>query len=427
MQIYEKKLSSCVSFHANRDKRFKSASISFHYFMPYIPQLSSAFCLLPAVLKRGCKSHPTLADIARKLETLFGSDILHFVRKRGSLLEITFRLEAIDDAYILNHPPIWEEAIHLLKDIIYRPLLLEADFSDVILEQEKNSLMDSIQDIYNNKDAYALMRAAESLYPETVYAARLKGTPEMVAAVSKADLVRAYEHLIQHSSLHIYYSGSKTNQEMLTYLYDVPSYHSGEAPLLHPYIDTPVNSQPIYLSEVAEDAEQSHVVVSYRIPIAKYTGMKASVFSVHNSILGYSPTSKLYQEVREKSGLCYSCTLITNNLYGVFMVEAGVQPGREQEAVDRIREQFDAMKKGDFSEKAFHIALESISTAFRSLSTSPTQLENHYFAAMLSGNTYRPGLIRAASKQVTHDDVRDAAALLEYVGAFILTGGEHDN
>jgi predicted Zn-dependent peptidase len=249
----------------------------------------------------------------------------------------------------------------------------------------------------------------------------------MVAAVSKADLIRAYEHLIQHSSLHIYYSGSKTNQEMLSYLYDVPSYHSGEAPLLHPYIDTPVNSQPIYLSEVAEDAEQSHVVVSYRIPIAKYTGMKASVFSVHNSILGYFPTSKLYQEVREKSGLCYSCTLITNNLYGVFMVEAGVQPGREQEAVDRICVQFDAMKKGDFSEEAFHIALESISTASRSLSTSPTQLENHYFAAMLSGNTYRPGLIRAASKQVTHDDVRDAAALLEYVGAFVLTGGEHDN
>lgn len=423
MHIYQKKLNERVFFHAYRDKRFKSASISLHYFMPYEPNMTAALCLLPALMKRGCYGYPTLADIAKGLERLFGSDILHYVRKRGKLLEITFRLEAIEDSYLFSHPPIWLEATQLLKDIIYRPAILKNDFSLDILEQEKNSMIDSILDIYNNKDAYALMRAAETLFPDTIYSTRIKGTPEAVSQITRDDLLIAYEYFLKNATLHIYYSGSKTVHEVLEYVSDIPQLHRGASVTFSPYVDTnSVEASPI-IKETAADAEQSHVVVSYKLPIAALQDLKPGALALHNSILGYSPVSRLYQEVREKSGLCYSCSLVSNSLYGVYLVEAGVQPGREDEAIERIKEQFDAMKNGDFAHTSFAVALESIASASRSIISSPSQLENHYFTSLLSNTPYEPSKIRAASREVVREDIMLVARELQYVGSYVLLGG----
>ncbi len=421
MHIYVKQLNDKVCFHANHDTRFKNASLTFHYLMPYSEELSSAMALLPAILKRGTQNYPTLEAIARQLEALFGSDIIHFVRKRGTLLEIAFRLEAIDDAYLLGQEAIWADAIKLLLEIIYSPRLLNDDFPIDILEQEKRALIDSIVDIYNAKDSYALMRAAETVFPHTLFSSKLKGSVDSVSRLTKEELLLAYQYFRKQSILHIYYTGNKQSRSVLKLLRVIPARHTGALVTPAPYANTIAPQSPVEAEEIVK-AEQSHVVVCYQMPIRQLRAQRNGVMSIYNSILGHSPTSKLYQEVREKSGLCYSCSLITHGLFGVFTVEAGVQPGREAEARARIMEQFDAMRLGLFTDSALAVAKESIKNATRSISSSPQQLENHYMSCLLSGTPYELSVIRADVDSVTREDVVQAAEHLKYAGTFILRG-----
>lgn len=70
-----------------------------------------------------------------------------------------------------------------------------------------------------------------------------------------------------------------------------------------------------------------------------------------NGIFGGFSHSKLFINVREKASLAYYAVSRLESFKGLMMVMSGIEVGNYQQAVDIIKEQFEAMQKVIFQMK----------------------------------------------------------------------------
>ncbi|MBU0627319.1 insulinase family protein [Patescibacteria group bacterium] len=77
------------------------------------------------------------------------------------------------------------------------------------------------------------------------------------------------------------------------------------------------------------------------------------------TILGGNMSSRLFQNVREKQGLCYyiRATHITSAHTGVFVIRAGIDKERFEFGLEKIWEEIDRIANGDFTQEEFENAL----------------------------------------------------------------------
>lgn len=105
--------------------------------------------------------------------------------------------------------------------------------------------------------------------------------------------------------------------------------------------------------EVIEDADvkQGKLNMGFRTG-THFTDDDYPALQLFNGLFGGFSHSKLFINVREKASLAYYAASRIESFKGLLMVMSGIEVGNYQKAVDIIKEQFQEMKKGDFTEEA---------------------------------------------------------------------------
>ena len=110
----------------------------------------------------------------------------------------------------------------------------------------------------------------------------------------------------------------------------------------------------------------------------KYIGL------VYNGILGGLPTSKLFQNVREKESLAYtagsSYVRQKNNIF----IKCGIEIENYEKAVEIIKQQIEDMKKGKFTKEDIDSAKTSIIATIKFIPDEQDTLVTYYFGQELS-------------------------------------------
>ena len=91
---------------------------------------------------------------------------------------------------------------------------------------------------------------------------------------------------------------------------------------------------------------------------------------VTNELLGMSPVSKLFVNVREKLSLCYYCRPIYTVLKGVMLVSSGIETSNFEKAKSAILGELEAMKKGDITEEEMENGKKSLVNSFKMVTDS---------------------------------------------------------
>ena len=86
------------------------------------------------------------------------------------------------------------------------------------------------------------------------------------------------------------------------------------------------------------------------------------VASIYSFILGGSPDSKLFQNVREKSSLCYSIASTIAPVTNSMFVYAGIDKKNYNKTLKEVLKQIESMKNGEFTEQE----IENAKTTFKS-------------------------------------------------------------
>ncbi|CAL1523630.1 pitrilysin family protein [Bacillus subtilis] len=358
-----------LTAHIVKTEKFKTVSLIFKMLAPLTKDQVTKRALLPHVLLRGTKSHPKTAELRSYLDELYGTSVSADLTKKGERHVITFRLEIPNEKYLKDQTPLLEKGLQLLAEIVFSPALEGDAFQSQYVAQEKRTLKQRIQAVYDDKMRYSNLRLIQEMCKNEPYALHVNGEIDDVDDITAEQLYETYQSAIQKDQLDLYVVGDVDSNQVQS---AIDKYFKTEERTLG-MIENNHADEKIQPKEVIdeEDVKQGKLNIGYRTSIT-YTDQDYPALQVFNGLFGGFSHSKLFINVREKASLAYYAASRIESFKGLLMVMSGIEVKNYEQAVSIIAEQFQAMKNGDFSEQDIaqtkavirNQVLETIDTAY---------------------------------------------------------------
>jgi predicted Zn-dependent peptidase len=161
------------------------------------------------------------------------------------------------------------------------------------------------------------------------------------------------------------------------------------------------------------DTNQSHLRMIYRPDVAVGDVRERAALGIYSTLLGGSMGSRLFDEIREKRGLCYSVYAINHTFADVPILQlgSGLDSAKCIEAYTRMREIVDELRDDGPTEEEVQRA-RAYAAGRLVLSFENTNAVARYAAnqQIVFGESIDPDEAIAALDAVTFDEVREVAA-----------------
>jgi|NGEPerStandDraft_6_1074524.scaffolds.fasta_scaffold09217_3 predicted Zn-dependent peptidase len=182
-------------------------------------------------------------------------------------------------------------------------------------------------------------------------------------------------------------------------------------PTPDPYEPTPDFAPQTLVEE--RETNQSHLRMIYRPDIAVGDVRQRAALSIYSTLLGGSMGSRLFEEIREKRGLCYSVYAINHAFADVPILQlgSGLESAKCIEAYTRMREIVDELRDHGPTEeevqRARAYAAGRLVLAFENTNAVARYAANQ---RIVFDESIDPDEAIAALDAVTFDEVREVAS-----------------
>ena len=133
-------------------------------------------------------------------------------------------------------------------------------------------------------------------------------------------------------------------------------------------------------------------------------------------------TSKLFVNIREKNSLCYDISSSYHSVKGIITVGAGIDCDKKETVEAQILEQLEDCRQGRFSDGELQAAREAVLSSLRGVHDSPGAIENYYAVGALSGLGRTPEEYSRQIRDVTREQVAQAAKSMKLHTVYFLRG-----
>ncbi len=356
------------------------------------PQENGMAHFLEHLVFKGGEKYPTYKQVNETAERLGG--VLNAYTSHDLVaFHITVRAESA------------LQAIDLLSDFVGRPRLDAEE-----LDRERGVVIQEINRAYDQPSTvaeYLIDRAAFGQHP---LGRTVLGPEENLRSFTREGIVAFRERR---------WSGAHGGAFLAGNLEHLPSEEElsecfGRFPALaapEPYEPAP-SFAPEKLVE-QRDTNQSHLRMIYRPDIAVGDVRRRAALKIYSTLLGGSMGSRLFEEIREKRGLCYSVYAVDHTFSDlpVLQLGSGLESAKCIEAYTRMREIVDELRdEGPTEEevaRARAYAAGRRVLAFESTNAVASHAANQ---TIVFGQEIDPDAAIAALDAVTYDEVRDVAA-----------------
>lgn len=408
-----------VNLRCCRDGRFKQGCLSIQFVRPMLKEEAALSALLPSVLLRGTRAHPTLRSITEHLDTLYGASVSTLVRRIGDYQTTGLYCGFMDDRFALPGDQVLAPMVRFLEELLLESPLQNGAFLPEFVEGEKKNLIATIESELNDKRAYAMGRLLKTMCSADSFGLPRLGDTEQVAAIRPDRLYAHYRKLLRESRIDIFYVGSapaQTLRELLMGLVSKLDRSYVNLPAQTPFSDT----EGRHICEEL-DVSQGKLCMGFTTPITN-RDPDFPAMQLLNSIFGAGMTSKLFMNVREKLSLCYHVGSGYYGTKGILTVSAGIDFDKEHKTREEVLRQLAACQAGDITTQELAAAKESILSSLRATHDTPGAIEGYYATAALSGMAMNPQQYMAAVEAVTLEQVAAAARTVKLHSSFFLKG-----
>ena len=380
------KIKNGINLNLIKTDKFKTNLLSVFLTVPLNENTITRNALIPAILRRGSNNLKTQEEISKTLEEMYGASFDCGVDKIGDNQVLKFYLETINNSYVENEENILKEAINILLDLVFNPLVNNNKFDETYVESEKNNIKQIIEGRKDAKATYALERCIEEMYKNLPYALYKYGKLEDLKNINAENLYEQYKKLINECKIDIFISGDIT-EEVKNEVIENKNIVSLE------------ERNPNYIESNKENRikqEKQEEIVSESMDVTqgklilgldmlkeqeddKYTAL------IYNAILGGTPNSKMFQNVREKNSLAYTASSSYIRQKGNIFVKCGIEIDNYEKALKIIKEQIEDMKKGKFTEEDIKQAKVNIVSTIKFIPEEQDTELLYYFSQELSG------------------------------------------
>lgn len=412
-----------------KDEKFKSIYLSFNFIMPVNRVENSENAVLGSILGKACDKYKTQKEIEEYLYSLYGAAFNVNIEKLGDLYNIEFKIEFINKKFLPGNVDVSNECINFLYDIIYNPYLVNGSFDESIVEREKSAILNRIKERKDDKLRYSVQKMEELLCPNEAFGMNLYGDEDIVEKITSQDLYKRYNNNIKNSYIMILLSGNldgyndledKIKEVFKDKLNNRVSLRMLESGISENWISGNIE-------EVKETQDTTQSVLSLGMKIKDFEKQEYFAFNVYNTILGGTPSSKLFQNVREKESLAYTVRSRYYRFKPLLVIYAGIQLQNYEKAKNVIIEQIEDMKRGNISDIEFESAKESLLADLLEWNDSKVALAKMKMTNIISflNDDMTIEKMRENIRKVTIQDVIDVAQKVVVEKVFLLGGEEN--
>lgn len=349
--------------------KYKTNSVVLKLKTPLKEETVTKRALLAYVLQRATENSPTAKDLRKRLNELYGASLSAQLSKKGDHHIISFNMEVANEKYLSDSAPLLEKSLRLLAEVILRPKFEDGMFDQKIVEKEKETLIQRIHSMKDDKMRYANSRLIEEMCKNEPFRLLAYGEENEVRGISADSLTRYYHKMVSEDHLDLFIVGDIDEEEVMSIVADAfsfPNRHEKPNEITQAYQGIP---EPKVVTE-SEEIEQGKLNLGYRTYI-QYSDRDYFTLVVLNGIFGGFPHSKLFVNVREKASLAYYASSRIESHKGLLLVFSGIQTSNYEKAVAIIKEQMEKMRNGEFSDGEFqqtkamltHQVLETVDSA----------------------------------------------------------------
>ena len=419
-----------LSILSYRTELFKAGLLSLTVTSPVAKGEGMLSSLLFSVLRRGCVRYPTLDALNRRLDYLYGTDLSLRNFSRGDRLLSGVALDLLDPSYLpTGEEGLLREALEVVRELLFFPLLDgEGNLLSRYVESEKQHLCDRIRARRSNPAAYAVHRCRELLFSEDPTGALYTVTEEEVMAVTPAALTAFYHRYLSSMHLQAFYVGPREGEEILSVLEEIfGDLVKTPRATLPPTAFVRAKERPQVVRETLP-VTQGHLVMAWTTA----TTVNDPLFfacKVFNEMLGGTPVSRLFLEVRERRSLCYSCYSSYEAYKGVLLVVCGLENEADEEARRAILSELDALCRGEFTDAEIAAAKQSLANIYRQTEDNPATIENFYLSRASADASISVEECARRTAAVTREEILQVAERLCLSVDYFLEGtlgGEED-
>jgi predicted Zn-dependent peptidase len=341
---------------------------------------------------KGGQSYPTYKDVNETAERLGG--VLNAYTSHDLVaFHITVRAQSAP------------QAIDLLSDFVGRPRLDAEE-----LDRERGVVIQEINRAYDQPSTvaeYLIDRAAFGGHP---LGRTVLGPEENLRSFTREAIVAFRERRWAGARGGVFLVGN------LEHLPDEAELHERFArfpslPEPEPFVAAPEFAPQTLVEE--RDTNQSHLRMIYRPDIRVSDVRERAALSIYSTLLGGSMGSRLFEEIREKRGLCYSVYAIDHKFADmpVLQLGSGLESAKCVEAYARMREIVDELRDEGPNEEEVARA-RAYGAGRMVLAFENTNAVARYAAnqSIVFGQDIDPDAAIAALDAVTFDEVREVGA-----------------
>lgn len=413
-----------VNFTCIPNEKFKTSSISFTMFLPLKEDMVSKNAIFPNLLEHSCERYPSLTALNKKLADLYGASVIAGVDKIGDFQVLTISISCINDKFALDDEKIIFESANLLCDLIFHPVLENGKFRESDILQEKRQLIETIDSEYNDKRVYSKLRCEQLMCKNEKYGINKYGTKEQVEALSSEDVYYAWKNALETAQIEIMMIGNNDYGLIVKRFQDeFKNINRENARKIQTEVIRSCEKHNEYKDMM--ELKQSKLVMGFRTGIA-LPDDEVPAMRLMTALLGGTPSSKLFLNVREKMSLCYYCSSNYNKNKGIMLIESGVEHKNIEAAKGAILNQIEQIKDGDFSDEQLESTKRYLSQMFEKVNDSISSLDDWYVLQSINEKINTPEQAIEEINKVNREDVINAAKKLTLDTIYILTSKEEN-
>lgn len=297
-----------------------------------------------------------------------------------------------------------EKCIDMLSDLYFNPT-----FDPEELERERKVVFEEIDE--NEDDPYDVCydKVFSEFLKGSPFERTILGTKETLATLTRDDLVRYHKEKYVANGTVLSISGNVTEEQAvaLAKKYFEDKFTGG----VFVVPEIPRAEEHSHFDSVTKKIEQAHVMLTF--PCYESGSEKQHIVTLLSSVFCGEMSSRLFQSVREKLGLCYSIggygTAFENN--GVFVIYTSTNKQSVAKAVKAIRKEVDLFLKDGITDEELSMGKEKLKTALVLGQESTSSLMRAFGRRLLiNDELFDIDKVIEFIDGITKDDVSEVAA-----------------
>lgn len=404
--------------------KFKRCRVSVNFIWKSNRQSATSSALLPYLLERSCARYPDMTEFSKRLSQLYGAELSVSTTTVGTNRVLSVSLQGIKNEFALNGENLAQEYLQLAFNVAFEPHFENGEFCAENVEIEKEKLREILESEINEKRSYCIRQARRRFFKETPEGIEANGYLDEIDQLNQFNVTNAYKQMIATAQIELMLFNVDENLAAEMLKNTLKDFNRSVDTLILP---TAQPSRPCEAFAQEIDAVQGKLCLLFTsdkpVNMKDYTKYRVAV-----ALLGATPTSRLFTNVREKQSLCYYCAAGFAPFTGVLIIDSGVEHSQAQQAKNAILDELDKLKTNKIEQKEIDETKRCLINNIKSMCDSLSGLEGWYFNELMRGSLNTPQQAINEITAVNEADIKNALSQFTLSVEYVLTqkGGANE-